>query len=102
MKDMGQPGHGTLAVHDVKYTVVGEFTQHRRFHVETSGHGEKFLQLLRRHRQTHAFLGLGNQYFPRIQTGIFQRRQGEVHTATAALTGHFPHGGGEAARARCR
>ena len=84
------PGH-------MEFTVISEFTENSCFHIAAGCESKEFIQFFRRNSKTHTFLGFGNQDFPRLHTGIFQRSFLQVHTAAIADRCHFPDRGGKTA-----
>ena len=86
-----------IAPSHVEFTVIGEFTQDSGFHIAACGESKEFIQFFRRNSKAHTFLCFGNQDFPGLHTGIFQRSFLQVHTAAVADRCHFPDRGGKTA-----
>ncbi len=87
-----QVSNGPSPEEHVEFARVGECSQNRGLYIHPLGQLEKGFDLRGGHGQGHSFLGLGQQDFPRIESGVLQWCLFQFEPTTD-VPSHLPHGG---------
>ena len=89
--------HRLAAIGHLQEAVIGEISQNGGLDLSSCRQIQEGLDVLVRHRQGHALLGLRQEDFPGRQAGVFQRCLLEVDPGATRGLGHLAHRGGQSA-----